>query len=158
MAKEAQVTENSDKNLRQLVTMHVDGQLVGLAIESVHDVFNVQRITQVPRAPESVVGLVNLRGRVVTLLCLRSLLGFPSIPIQSSAMAVGVEWRDEAFGLVIDRIGDVIAVNVADSDVATSKIDRRLSGLCVALHKLPDGLIIELSLAALLERPFALAA
>ncbi len=147
-----------DADQRQLVTMHVAGQLVGLPIMAVQDVFAVQRITPVPRSAESVVGLVNLRGRVVTLLSLRALVGYPPEPFREGMMAVGVDWKDEAYGLVIDRIGDVIAVSSADQDTASAKVDSRLAGQAVAIHKLSDGLLVELSVEKLLALPVAKAA
>jgi purine-binding chemotaxis protein CheW len=145
-------------DVRQLVTMHVDGQLVGLPIRSVQDVFTVERITPVPRAAASVLGLVNLRGRVVTLLSLRSLLGLPAEPFQTGMMAVGVDWKDEAFGLVIDQIGDVLTVNLNEQDSSFGMLDPRLAHMAVAIHKLDDGLIVELSAEALFATPLNKAA
>jgi purine-binding chemotaxis protein CheW len=147
-----------DSDQRQLVTMVVNDQLVGLHIKSVHDVFAAQRITPVPRAAGSVLGLVNLRGRVVTLLSLRGLLGYPAKPFEDGMMAVGVEWKDEAFGLVIDEIGDVITVDVADRDSSVGKVEARLAAMAVAIHKMPQGLIVELGVEALLAAPMAKAA
>jgi purine-binding chemotaxis protein CheW len=148
----------ADADHRQLVTMHVAGQLVGLPIMDVQDVFSVQRITPVPRASASVVGLVNLRGRVVTLLSLRTLVGYPPEPFRDGMMAVGVEWKGEAFGLLIDKIGDVVSVRQSDKDAAAGKVDNKLSALAAAIHKLSDGLIIELAVSSLLAAPLAKAA
>jgi purine-binding chemotaxis protein CheW len=146
------------RELMQVVTMHVDGQLVGLPIQHVQDVFAVQRVTPVPRAPGCVVGLVNLRGRVVTLLSLRSLLGLPDADVSGSVMAVGVEWKDEAFGLVIDKIGEVLSLDAAARDGGANRIDRRWSGIAAGIHKLDAGLLVELDLAALMQQPYQLAA
>jgi purine-binding chemotaxis protein CheW len=158
MASMNETTEAADGDLRQLVTMKVNGQLVGLPIREVQDVFAVQRITPVPRAASSVVGLVNLRGRVLTLLSLRNLIGYAAEPFRPGMMAVGVEWKDEAFGLMIDQIGDVIAVSAGQKDVAIGKVDQKLAATAVALHKLDSGLLVEISVEALLAAPMAKAA
>lgn len=56
------------------VTIRVGEQLLGLPIGRVQDVFITNRITVVPRAPDEIVGLINLRGRIVTAICLRKRL------------------------------------------------------------------------------------
>lgn len=150
--------DNSTTEMVQIVTMQVNGQLVGLPILAVQDVFSIQRITRVPRAPDAMVGLVNLRGRVVTLLSLRTLLGFPATPITDGMMAVGVENQGEMFGLVIDQIGEVLSVNAALRDSRVSALERGWSFAAAGLHKLDNGLLMELDLKKLLGASFQAAA
>ncbi|MBT2856498.1 chemotaxis protein CheW, partial [Staphylococcus coagulans] len=64
------------------VTVFVGDTLFGLAIERVHDVFVPSGVTPVPLAPSEIVGLLNLRGRVVTAVCLRRRLGLPDAVVQ----------------------------------------------------------------------------
>jgi purine-binding chemotaxis protein CheW len=134
----------------QIVTMKVHDQIVGLPILSVQDVFSVQRITKVPRAPDSV--------RVVTLLSLRALLGFPPVTVADGMMAVGIESQGEFFGLVIDEIGEVLSVNPALKDTRASALDQSWAFASSGLHKLEHGLLVELDLKKLLEIPFKAAA
>ena len=142
----------------QLVTMMVNGQLVGVPINHVHDVFVVQKITRVPRATDSMVGLVNLRGRVVSLLSLRVLLGFPAIDVTTGVMAVGIEWHGDSFGLVVDQICEVMMVDTNLRDEHAGRVDGRWAGLAKGIHRLADGLLIELDVAALLAGPLKTAA
>ncbi len=142
----------------QLVTVLVEGQLLGLPISRVHDVFALQNLTPVPRAPTAVAGLVNLRGRVVTMLSLRVMLGFEQMEINDGAMAVGIEWKDEALGLVVDQVGEVLEVDVEVREKAPANLDPRWAPFCAGIHKLDTGLLVEIDLNALLERPFKQAA
>jgi purine-binding chemotaxis protein CheW len=158
MLSENAMLDQSAVEMVQIVTMKVNGQLVGLPILSVQDVFSVQRVTAVPRAPASVVGLVNLRGRVVTLLSLRSLLGFPPVAVSDGMMAVGIESQGEIFGLVIDEIGEVISVNPELKDQRLSALDRSWAFASAGLHKLENGLLMELDLKKLLDVPMKAAA
>ena len=143
---------------KQLVTVVVEGQLLGLPIAKVHDVFAVHNLTIVPRSPSAVAGLVNLRGRIVTMLSLRVMLGFEEIAVQDGAMAVGVEWRDEALGLVVDRVGEVLEVDSSLRENTPANLDPRWANVCAGIHKLPAGLVLEIDLNALLERPLSAAA
>ena len=143
---------------KQLVTVYVEGQLLGLPISRVHDVFALQNLTVVPRAPSAVAGLVNLRGRVVTMLSLRVMLGFAEVAVKDGAMAVGVEWREEALGLVVDQVGEVLEVDSAVREKTPANLDPRWTAVCAGIHKLPLGLLVEIDLNALLERPLQAAA
>lgn len=67
----------ADREAREYVTVTVADQMFGLAIDRVHDVFIASALTTVPLAPPEIVGLLNLRGRVVTAMCLRRRLGLP---------------------------------------------------------------------------------
>ena len=70
----------------ELVTATIGGQLFGLPILQVQDVFAVTRLTRVPLAPPEIAGLLNLRGRVVTLIDLRRRFGFDTVAGDHGAM------------------------------------------------------------------------
>ena len=87
------------------VTVTVGGQLLGLPIGRVQDVFIATRITPVPLAPYEIVGLINLRGRVVTAICMRRRMRhadtgrLPTGTDEHELTAVGLDQGGEAFAL-----------------------------------------------------------
>jgi purine-binding chemotaxis protein CheW len=93
---------------RQYCTFWVDGLVFGLAVEHVQEVLRYQQMTGIPRAPEAVLGLINLRGQIVTALDLRCRLGLPPRPEDALPMNVIVRSRGEVVSLLVDDIGDVI--------------------------------------------------
>lgn len=125
----------------QYVTARVNGQLLGLPIEIVDEVFLVGSTTPVPLAPPEVAGVLNLRGRVVTTVDTRALLDFPAAETPGR-MAVGIEWRSESFGLVIDEIGDVLILDDADREAPPSNLDRRWLEVVTGVHRLPGELML----------------
>ena len=68
-------TETAQQNLTEYVTAMIGGQLFGLPIVRVQDVFIPERLTRVPLAPPEIAGVLNLRGRIVTLIDLRRRFG-----------------------------------------------------------------------------------
>ncbi len=142
----------------QLVTMTVADQLFGLPIDRVRDVFIVQSLTPVPLAPPAVAGLFNLRGKVVTTLSLRSLFGHPPVETIDEMTAVGIEWRGESFGLLIDEIGEVLRLPIAEREGNPAHIDQNWARFSAGVHRLKGRLLVELDLDALLDRPFQMAA
>ena len=78
----------------EYVTVMVGDQIFGLPIDRVHDVFIASAVTEVPLAPREIMGLLNLRGRVVTSMCLRRRLGLPDAA-EGREMAVGLEHQGD---------------------------------------------------------------
>src|SRR3954469_25880405 len=91
----------SASRLAEFVTGTVAGQLLGLPISRVHDVFVVSEMTTVPLAPGEIAGLLNLHGRVVTAVSLRRRLGLGDSSSAERRMAVGLENHGEAYGLLV---------------------------------------------------------
>lgn len=102
------------------VTATIAGQLFGLPIQRVHDVFTLGALTPVPLAPPEIRGLMNLRGRIVTAIDLRHRLGVEPAPIEAGGMAIGLDADEDGFGLVVDQIGEI--VTVAPEAVAANPI------------------------------------
>src|ERR1700756_6022748 len=80
-----------DDAVVEYVTVMLDGQLFGLPIARVQDVFMPDRLTRVPLAPPEIAGVLNLRGRIVTAVDLRLRLGMAPRSDGRPAMAGGIE-------------------------------------------------------------------
>ena len=104
------ITEDS----ADYVTATVGDQLFGLPISRVQDVFVPARMTAVPLAAPEITGLLNLRGRVVTMIDMRRRLDLTA-GNRRKPMAVGVEYRGKSYGLLIDEIGEVLNLTAAES-------------------------------------------
>src|SRR5499426_2120637 len=96
------------EQLTEFVTVMIGGQLFGLPISRVQDVFMPDRITRVPLASPEIAGVLNLRGRIVTAVDMRRRLGLPARSDGRPPLAVGIELRGESYGLLIDSVGEVM--------------------------------------------------
>jgi purine-binding chemotaxis protein CheW len=135
------------------VTIYVGDQLFGLPILRVQDVFSVTQMTHVPLAPRQVVGLLNLRGRVVTALSLRERLGMgvTAEAGDSSAMAVGIEHGGEPFALMVDKVGEVMRLTPATYEPNPVHMSAAWVGLSKGVHRLQDRLLIILDIDSVLN-------
>ena len=104
----------------------IGGQLFGLPILRVQDVFAPERVTRVPLAPPEIAGVLNLRGRIVTLIDMRCRLGLDASASDGPAMAIGVELRGESYGLLIDSVGEVLKLDEAAREANPLNLDPRL--------------------------------
>ncbi|TAJ28506.1 chemotaxis protein CheW [Bosea sp. (in: a-proteobacteria)] len=136
------------------VTVRIEKQLLGLPIGRVRDVFMTNRITIVPGSPADIVGLLNLRGRVVTALCLRRRLGYPPPPRfqkGTELTAVGLDHQGEAYALIVDSVGEVMRLDHGTLEPLPGHLDRSWSALATGVHRLPDQLLVILDLDAVLD-------
>jgi purine-binding chemotaxis protein CheW len=134
----------------EYVTVSVADQVFGLPIDRVHDVFIASALTAVPLAPREIIGLLNLRGRVVTALCLRRRLGLEDRPEGDRNMAVGLEHRGEAYALRVDAVGEVMKLSADSREPNPVHMDRRWVALSKGVHRLEDKLLVILDVDAVL--------
>jgi purine-binding chemotaxis protein CheW len=129
--------------MSEYVTAMVGSQRFGLPILRVQDVFVPDHLTCVPLAPLDVAGLINLRGRIVTLIDLRQRLGFGAAPASDEPpMAIGIEWRGESYGLLVDSVGEVLKLDDNRREGIPVNLDPRLAELSVGIHRLEDHLLV----------------
>src|SRR5947209_20274647 len=103
-------TETGEGVVAEYVTVMIGGQLFGLPINRVQDVFMLDRLTRVPLSPREIAGVLNLRGRIVTAIDMRCRLGLPAMEGRKGTMAVGTEYRGESYGLIIGPVGGVMTL------------------------------------------------
>lgn len=146
------------------VTVTVDGQLLGLPIARVQDVFIATRVTPVPLAPSEIVGLINLRGRVVTAICMRRRMGHAdayAAPVGADGReltAVGIDQGGEAFALIVDTVGEVMRLSHTTFEPVPIHLDRAWAALAKGVHRLDDRLLVVIDVDAVLNIELPVAA
>jgi purine-binding chemotaxis protein CheW len=133
------------------LTATIGGQLFGLPIARVQDVFVPERMTRVPLAAEEIAGLINLRGRIVTMIDMRRRLGLPVDAHGRLPMAVGIEWRNESYGLLIDAIGEVLMLPKAGRESVPANLDVRLARVAAGVHRLDERLLVVLDVDRVID-------
>ena len=136
---------------REFVTLKLCGQLFGIPVLDVHDVLNAQKMTKIPLAPPSVAGVLNLRGRIVTAIDLRVHLGFPARDDEEKSMSVVVEHNGDPYSLLIDTVGEVLALPNSDYEKSPVTLDERLRGVCGGVYRLDNEILVVLEVDTLLN-------
>ena len=147
------MTDETD-NLAEYVTFTSGGQLFGLPIERVQDVFRLANITRVPLAGSEIAGVLNLRGRIVTAIQLRDRLGLRSAgepATEATPMAIGIEMGVESFGLVVDTVGEVLKLPAAGLEPNPINLDRNLARLSSGVFRLEEQLLVVLDIDRVLD-------
>jgi purine-binding chemotaxis protein CheW len=143
--------DNIDGGLHEYVTGMVGGELFGLPIRRVQDVFLPERLTRVPLAPPEVAGVLNLRGRIVTLIDMRLRLGLEQPDGNDPVMAIGVESRGESYGLLIDSVGEVLKLDESLCERNPINLDLRLASVSAGIYRLEGQLLMVLDVDRVLD-------
>ena len=135
----------------EYVTAVIGEQLFGLPISRVQDVFMPARLTRVPLSSREIAGVLNLRGRIVTVVDMRARLGLPRNEDGKPPMAVGVDLRGESYGLLIDQIGEVLKLADDGREDNPVNLDPRMAKLADGVHRLDGQLMVVLDVDRVLE-------
>ncbi|MCU1678920.1 MAG: cheW [Frankiales bacterium] len=133
----------------KLTTFRVDGQLFGLPVERVQEVTRFHAMTPVPMAPPSLVGLINLRGEVLTAIDLRARLDYP--PRDAGQLPINLVLRGEGVALLADSFEMVVDVDTDDFESPPDTLTGPLRQLIHGAYKLEIGLLLELDPSRLVE-------
>jgi purine-binding chemotaxis protein CheW len=100
-------TEN-ETGMVELATFYVGEALCGMDILKVQEINKLMEMTSVPQAPDYVMGILNLRGQIVTIIDLGKKLGLDTTELTESSRNIIVNSKGEYVGLLVTRISDVV--------------------------------------------------
>ena len=124
------------------VTFTTAGQLFGLPIEHVQDVFALTNVTRVPLAGREIAGVLNLRGRIVTVIDLASRLVLESL--SDAHMVIGIERGPESFGILVDDVGEVLSLPDRDREPKPANLDPTLNAMATGVFRLDERILVAL--------------
>ena len=130
----------------EYVTATIGGQLFGLPIAGVQDVFVPDRLTSVPLAPPEIAGVLNVRGRILTIIDMRRRLELEALEESRRTLVVGIEHKGESYGLLIDRVGEVLKLPARSFEDNPINFDRTLAQVSAGVHRLDGKLMVVLDL------------
>lgn len=135
---------------RQLVVFSLADEVYGVDIYKVREIIRVPAITRVPRTPEHVVGVINLRGGVIPVLDLRKRFGLPPGEEDDERRIVVAELGNQTVGVIVDGVSEVLEVDTADIDPPSEYVASVDTQYITGIVKTADKLIILLELENLL--------
>lgn len=150
-AKAAMQAVQASRTVTDFVTVEIGKQLFGIPIDQVHDVFKPQQITRVPLASPGIAGVLNLRGRIVTVIDCRARLGLPPRDANANMMAVGVEHGDQSYGLLIDDVGEVLSFDTDSFEPNPANLDSHWRSISKGVYRLKGRLLVVPDIAAILN-------
>ncbi len=149
-AAPAQEQRAAAEATEHLVTFYLDREEYGIDVRQVQEIRRLTEITSVPRAPEFVRGVINLRGRILPVLDLKRKLGMGEVGENRAARIVVVRVRDRLIGLLVDGASQVPKIPVSRIEAPPEEVVERGGAYIRGVAKLDDRLIILVDLERLL--------
>lgn len=136
--------------LLRWVTFKLGQEIYGVNVMQVREVLRYTDIAPVPGAPSYVLGIINLRGNVVTVIDTRLRFGLPPSEVTDNTRIMIIESDKNVVGILVDSVAEVADLNISDIDdtpnVGTEESAKFISGVC----NRKDDLLILIDLTKLL--------
>lgn len=116
------ISRLEDKEIIELATFYVGDALCGMDILKVQEINKLMQMTKVPQAPEYVLGILNLRGQIVTIIDLGRKLGLGETDISQDPRNIIVNDAGSHVGLLVRKISDVVTADMSKKEAAPANM------------------------------------
>jgi purine-binding chemotaxis protein CheW len=137
----------------QVVGFRIGNETYGVRIAAVREIVRVPEITSVPNAPETIEGVINLRGKIIPVMDLRKRFGLAEIVSDKKNRILVVELENKLLGLIVNSASEVLRISPSDIEAPGNVFAEGESGYVTGVGKLKGRLIILLDINKLLHRP-----
>lgn len=111
-----------DQSAFLIATFHLGPALMGIDCLEVQEVIRAGDITNVPHAPDHILGIINLRGRIVTVMDLGKKLGLDAVEVTPDSRIIILNREDEYIGLLVDGVSDPVPADSTQIMPAPSNV------------------------------------
>jgi purine-binding chemotaxis protein CheW len=139
-----QAIEMEEEQSRSLCSMSAGDENFGINTEKIREVLGEKEVERIPMAPTIVAGVVPYRGDILTTVSFRALLGLPENAGAGCVLVMEEETGHDRFGLVVDRVGGVIAVDPRTLEPNPSTLEPKYKWLFEGVYKTAFGVLIQL--------------
>ncbi len=136
---------------KQHVTFQIDQQLFAASMEEVGDIVDVEELTPVPRSDETIRGLINVRGKILTLVDLRAFFGQKTLPFRKNEAAITFDYRGEDYALSVDQVKDIIGLNEASLQTNLPNLSKTIRACSKGIYRLDKTLVLVLSMTSTMQ-------
>jgi purine-binding chemotaxis protein CheW len=143
--------EKNAAEMRQLIRFTVGAEEYGLELLRVKEVIRMRQITWLPKAPQCVQGIINLRGDIIPIVDLRTRFGLPSIENTAMTRVIVVEVGGRLVGMVVDSASQVVRVPADQFEPPPSMVGAAAQSFITEVGKLDGKLIITIDVDRVLS-------
>ncbi len=138
----------NDESL-QLVTFRLQDEEFGIDIKRVHEINRIIDVTKIPNAPSYIEGIINLRGKIIPVVNLRSKLGFDQAEYDKMTRIMVVEIEGKVLGFIVDSVSEVLRIEDPKIEAPPSITGANDAGYIKGVINLADRILILLDLDTL---------
>ncbi|MBE1274740.1 chemotaxis protein CheW [Enterovibrio baiacu] len=112
--------DNVNDEVLQWVTFQLEDETYGINVMQVREVLRYTEIAPVPGAPDYVLGIINLRGNVVTVIDTRSRFGLMQADVTDNTRVIVIEAESQVIGIMVDSVAEVVYLRTSEIDTTPS--------------------------------------
>ena len=150
-ANESKFTHKQPEEVLQLVSFCIGNEEFGVDILKVQEINRVVDITKVPRSPEFVEGIINLRGNVIPIIDLRKRFNLELSEHDKNTRIVVVDIEGQTMGMVVDSVSEVLRIPSSTIEPTPDVVTSVESDYIKGVAKLDNRLLIHLDLSKILS-------
>lgn len=143
--------EKNDDSIIQWVTFHLENEKYGIKVMQVQEVLRMTEIAPVPGAPHYVLGIINLRGNVVTVIDTRLRFGLPEAEANDETRIVIIEADNNVVGILVDSVAEVVDLKASEIETAPNVGNDESSKYIQGVSSRDDELLILVDVNKLLS-------
>jgi purine-binding chemotaxis protein CheW len=143
-------TQSETRSEQQLVVFTLGSESYGAEISTVREIIRMQEVTTMPNSPEYVVGVINLRGKVIPVIDLRRKFGMESVEATKDTRIVVVDIGNQDIGVVVDGVNAVLRVPMESIDERSAVEHAQAPQYLTGIAKVDERLFILLDLDVML--------
>lgn len=147
---DAKKNNNENSELLQLVSFKIGTEEFGVDILNVQEIIKIVQITKVPNSPLFVEGVINLRGKVIPVIDLRTRLGLQKIEHDKDTRIIVVELSKSTIGFIVDAVNEVLRIPISITEAPPEIVAGVDSEFIKSVGKLDDRLLILIDLNKIL--------
>ena len=126
--------DQSEDKILQYVTFRLDDETYGINVMQIQEVLRYSEIAPVPGAPHYVLGIINLRGNVVTVIDTRTRFGLSQSDVSDQTRIVVLELEGQVVGVLVDSVAEVVYLKESEIETAPNvgndESARFIQGVC----------------------------
>ncbi len=133
-SQSGQKNQGQDDQVLQYVTFRLDDETYGIGVMQIQEVLRHTEIAAVPGAPDYVLGIINLRGNVVTVIDTRRRFGLADQEVTDATRIVVMESSNQVMGILVDSVAEVVYLKTSEIETAPNvgneESAKFLQGVC----------------------------
>lgn len=143
--------EDATNTERELVVFSLANAAYGIDIESVREIIRIQDITRVPNAPESIEGVINLRGKICPIVDMRKRFEVEAGDETENTRIVVVDVDTEQVGIIVDAVNEVLTIREGAVHPASTAVSSNEAEFIEGIAEVESGLILLIALERVLK-------
>lgn len=147
--------ETTVEAIQQFIVFKLNEQLYGTSIQNIQGIEKMKPVMRVPKVPKCVRGVMNLRGEIIPVICLRELFKLEPKDYTDKTRIIIVKIEDAMVGLIVDEVKEVIEIQNEQIEAVQNIQGKMKTNHILGVGKVRDDIVTLLNLSNIIDEAFS---